>query len=397
LIARIAIFICLGFAFVPAHADDAVRVLLSEEKRPIEFQAHSPVELSTGQEKIFLNHPKSHLKIEFIGSEWVIRVKTKNYMENYKLSGKTLSLSSLTLQWKENKMTFPVRISYTGKYSLVGVMGMNRYLRGVVAHEMPGSWPLEALKAQVVASRTYALWKKHTQHNDIYDLRPSVLDQVFRLDRTFESSSLPPSVETALKETEDMYLTDQHNRIIKAYFHSDCGGATSSAEEVWGQSGSGIKPTRDITCASRSSSWTSKWNLSQLRSRFMGEFVLPANLKLLDVVIRTQSESQRVEWVDLIFSKGIFKRVRGEDLRRMLGYEKIRSTLFAVKRIGETWIFNGRGFGHGVGMCQHGARAMAKNGSDFKTILSHYYPGSILKNGTRTTPQSVSSLFEPIE
>jgi stage II sporulation protein D len=131
----------------------------------------------------------------------------------------------------------------------------------------------------------------------------------------------------------------------------------------------------------------------------MGEFVLPADVKLVDVVVREQSESHRAEWVDLIFNKGIFKRVRGEDIRRLLGYDKIKSTMFAVQKNTDGWAFKGRGFGHGVGMCQHGAKAMAKNGSDFRKILAHYYPGSVLQNGSgvKLGPQSVSALFEPVE
>jgi stage II sporulation protein D len=185
---------------------------------------------------------------------------------------------------------------------------------------------------------------------------------------------------------------------LKAYFHSDCGGSTSSAEEVWGQAGSGIGPARDIACEARSSGWSSQWTMERLRSRLMSEFVLPADVKLLDVVVREQSGSRRAEWVDLIFSKGIFKRVRGEDVRRLLGYDKIKSTMFVVQKDVGSWTFKGRGFGHGVGMCQHGAKAMAKNGSDFKKILAHYYPGSILENSTlpKVAPQSVALLFEPV-
>jgi len=398
-LAGIATYIWLGMAIFSSssHADDAVRVLLNEDAKPVVFKSMSPVELSTQTEKIFLNHPRPEIKIERLKDQWVIFVKTKTHSENYRLNGGTLSINSFGLQWNENKLEFPVRLAFDGKYSLVGVMSMNRYLGGVVEHEMPSSWPIEAIKAQVVASRTYAIWKTRTQHNDIYDLKPSVMDQVFRLDRVGESSSLPPSVATALKATEDMYLTDKSNRVMKAYFHSDCGGATSSAEEVWGQAGSGIGPARDVACEARSSGWTSQWTLDRLRARLMNEFVLPADVKLLDVVVRDQSESHRAEWVDVIFTKGIFKRIRGEDLRRILGYDKLKSTMFAVVKDGSTWTFKGRGFGHGVGMCQHGAKAMAMNGSDFKKILSHYYPGSVLQNANSIKPRAVSFLFEPVE
>lgn len=399
MLAWIATFLWLGLAPF-SHADDAVRVLITDDVKPIQLNSLSPVEISTGPETIFLNHARPEIKIEFARGQWVIHVKTKYHKETYQLRGPQISLSSITLSWNGQQMMFPVQISYRAKYSMVGVMSMNQYLRGVVTHEMPSSWPIEAVKAQVVASRTYALWKKRTQQNDIYDLRPSVMDQVYRMPRVGESTSLPPSVETALRATEDMYLTDKNQRILKAYFHSDCGGSTSSAEEVWGQSGSSLGATRDVACEARPSGWSSRWSIDQLRRRLMSEFVLPPDLKLMDVVVRTQSESSRVEWLDMIFSKGIFKRVRGEDVRRLLGYDKIKSTMFAVEKSGDTWVFNGRGFGHGVGMCQHGARAMAKNGKSFKEILAHYYPSAILHPtkapNSPATSRAVSQLFEPV-
>jgi len=392
---RLALFIVLSYSVV-VRADTSVRVLLNESSKPVELASISPIEVSTEKENLFLDHPRMNLLLSFSGGEWTIDVTSKAGKEQFHIRGRTLIFKSIEMQWRDHRLDFPVSVIYArGKYNLVGTMGLNVYLRGVVEHEMPASWPLEALKAQVVASRTYALWKKRQQHNDIYDLRPSILDQVFRLPKKYESNSLPPKVEKALQETEDIFLVDKRQRVLKTYFHSDCGGATDSASEIWGQ-GSAHPPARDVACAKRSSEWVSRWPATLLRARLMREFVLPSDLQLIDVVVRGQLQSQRVESVDLIFSKGIFKRVRGEDVRRILGYDKIRSTMFAISKENQAWTFRGRGFGHGVGMCQWGARSMAKSGRTYKEILAHYYPGSVLKDGRQAgEPSLVSYNIEP--
>lgn len=371
-----------------------MRVLLTEQKNPLQFHSLSAVELSSGHDKIVLTHARTDLSVRRVGDMWAVLVIAKNFHNEYKLQGPSLSVRSLELQWQGHKLEFPIRIGKAGnRLQLVATMPMDRYLRGVIAHEMPSSWPLEALKAQVIASRTYALWKKTFQRHENYDLKPSVLDQVFRLNRSGESDTLPPSVERALAETEDMYLVNRQQKAVKTYFHADCGGATDSADQVWGE-GAGLHSARDVACEKRASQWTSRWEGRRLRSRLLTEFFLPQNLELVDIIVRSQLNSKRASGVDLMFSKGIFKRVRGEDLRRVLGYDKLKSTLFRVQKQGDSWVFAGRGFGHGVGMCQWGAKSLAQTGHDFKAILSHYYPGAQLKHGLQSEEmnQSVSSL-----
>lgn len=369
-------FITLS-AWSAESKEQMVRVLVGDKLPLIEMSTSYPVRIDTSYgEVIDLNYGKSSLKILPEKNKWRLIVKAHHQTTERLLEGDQIKIISTKLNWQEQLVDFPLLVSRSkNRIQVVGLMTMNRYLQGVLPHEMPARWPLEALKVQAVASRTYALWKMKNSSYESYDLKPSVADQVFKMERFDAYNGVHPSVAKALSETANMYLaTASAKKVVKAYFHSDCGGDTESADVVWGQSRTHTSSVRDVACAQRKSDWQSQWPLKDFREKLMREFVLPDNLHILDVVVRAQSKSQRVENVDILFNKGFLKRVSGEDLRRILGYDKIKSTLFAVQTIGQQIVFSGRGHGHGVGMCQWGARSMAASGKSYKDILKHYYP-----------------------
>lgn len=396
------LIIVLVIFSVSAQANDkVVRVLLDENASTVQLQTRYPVRLEVeGGEVLDLNVGRSQITITQKNENWKVLVRTLGKENVHTVRGPKLSIFSRLLNWDSKAVDFPLSLVPNKKnIMVVGTMPMNRYLRGVLPHEMPQSWPLEALKAQAVASRTYALWKITKSKSALYDLKPSVADQVFRLERYGVPGNYHPNVDKALAFTEGTYLVNQKSKLIKAYFHSDCGGDTDSADGVWGDETIPTGSVRDVACAERKSVWKSNWTVDSLKQKVMSTYFLPNDLELVDVIVRNQLKSQRVEFVDLLFTKGIFKRLRGEDLRRLLGYDKIKSTLFGVQKWNNEIVFSGRGNGHGVGMCQWGARAMAANGKTFKNILAHYYPGVKLKAPKDTAPvidgvdsQSVSAL-----
>lgn len=360
---------------------ESVRVLLDEGKDLPSFSFLGPAEFSTGGQKVSLYDSTYQVLVKRKKTGWVLQIQNGKRKDKYQLTGATLSISSLgAIQWQDRTIDFPVHLTaLDDKYFMVGKMSMERYLSGVVSREMPGSWPKEALKAQVVASRSYAYWKIKTSKNKIYDLRPSVMDQVFELSRWGEASSLPANVEHALEATAGQVLLENNQKILKAYFHSDCGGGTITSQQAWGESGGPSVAVKDPYCQTRESQWISPWSPEKMQTRLMKDLFLPPTMRLQDVIVRQDQETDRVASVDLLFTNGVFKRVRSEDFRRLLGYDKIRSTRFQVVKRSNEWIFEGRGFGHGVGMCQHGARSMAQLGMTYRQILTHYYPQALLK------------------
>jgi SpoIID/LytB domain protein len=394
------ILICVWTLHAEA-TDKAVRVLVDENLKHVKFKTRNPVRIEVAEgELLDLTHGNSQIQITYKDSAWNIEILAQGQTTLKKVAAQRLKISSRLLHWDRKVIDFPITLfPVKSGIMIVGNMSMNRYLRGVLPHEMPQTWPLESLKAQAVASRTYALWKMSASHYTHYDLKPSVSDQVFRMEHLGSFGKDHPNVERALEQTEGVYMTDKKSRLVKAYFHSDCGGDTDSANSVWGDGNVSNVSVRDVACSKRKSMWTSSWSKNYLKEKIVNAYFLPSNLELLDVTVRNQLKSQRVEFVDVLFTKGIFKRLRGEDVRRLLGYDKVKSTMFEVQKNGTHVVFNGRGHGHGVGMCQWGARAMASGGKSFKGILAHYYPGSKLitpsdlkPNTEHLDPQAVSAL-----
>jgi stage II sporulation protein D len=382
----------LILSFSPLCLAETVRVLLDQSEEAPSFFFLGPTEFSSAKQKVSVYDSSVRLKIKKSKESWLLDIQRHQIKEKYRVLGERITLSSLgAIQWRDSSIDFQLHIVFqNNKYHLVGEMSMDRYLSGVIAHEMPASWPLEALKAQVIASRSYAYWKINNNRNDLYDLRPSVMDQVFQLPRWGQASHPPQSVERAIAATTGEVLQGERKKIIKTYFHSDCGGATISSEQAWGETNNGLSSVADKACQERKSSWSSQWSAQKIQDMMTKNLLLPPNAQLKSVMVRRQNSSERVEWVDFLFSNGIFKRLRGEDLRRLLGYDKIRSTTFKVVQSAGVWVFEGRGFGHGVGLCQHGARALASQGHPYSSILKHYYPHAQITNLSTKSPLKVS-------
>lgn len=377
--------------------NELVRVLLAEQAAPAEISFTGPTEIFTEQQKIAVYDSYFRVQLKKQNQKWRVRIirrqrAGRDNEDTYLLPGTNIQFSSVAAyNWENQSLDFPLQIYFQKNiYSVVGAMSMDRYLQGVVEHEMPAGWPEEAIKAQVVASRTYAYWKMVKSKKDVFDLRSSVMDQVFRLPRWGMPSLLAPRVQESITATSGQILVDASNHVFKTYFHSDCGGATTTSEKAWGEEmRGGHRSVADRGCQLRVSEWSRVWSREQLQRLFAKNIFLPPHSQLMDILVRTKDDSQRVEWVDLVYSKGIFKRLRGEEMRRYLGYDQLKSTVFQVVKRSGGWTFTGRGFGHGVGLCQYGAKVLAKNGESYDKILKHYYPSArLVKKGSEKTLQA---------
>ena len=263
---------------------------------------------------------------------------------------------------------------------VIGALKMDDYLEGVLAGEMPAAWPLEALKAQAIAARTYTLFEMQERAKDIYQL-DGVLDQAYT---PLLKGSQKEKIREALDQTQDKVLY-KNGRLFKAFYHSDCGGQTEDPSVVWGSSKGGDIAANshvsapaiiDSQCAfSPTGKWTLDVSLDELKDKLNSSGLSLADVKNVRVASRTPS--QRADL--LAFNDGQEDTlVSGNNLRRILGYKKLKSTLFTIVQKGNEVIFDGRGNGHGSGLCQWGARYMAEKGSRVVAILNHYYPSATL-------------------
>lgn len=257
-----------------------------------------------------------------------------------------------------------------GGVAVVNHVDLERYLEGVLGAEMPPQWPLEALKAQAVAARTYALQSALSRNGRNWDLMSTVEDQVY-------SSSTPkPSVIAAVRQTRGEVLLHA-GQIFPAFFHSTCGGLTESPSRALGKKG--LEFLRGVTCRYCRPSPHYRWQFS-ISAEELGERLTRSGngIGTIREVIQTETGPRDQPQV-LIAGQDGHKMFTMVDFRRFIGRMDVKSGHFECRKSGDEFVFTGSGLGHGAGMCQWGAKGMASEGHTYRDILEHYYRSTTLE------------------
>lgn len=255
---------------------------------------------------------------------------------------------------------------HEGRVVVVNEIAMEVYLAAVLGSEMMPSFHPEALKAQAVASRTYALRKRLETADKPYDLGATVLSQVYEGIHRED-----PRTRAAVEATAGEVLVFGHEP-IEAYFFSSCGGKTATGEEALGRD---LPYLVSVSCQEEMVLQRNRWNL-RLSPADLGK-----RLGGIGEVRSLQAErtsTGRVASLTAETPSGR-RRISGAEFRRRLGYETLRSLQFAIERKGGAYVFEGSGFGHGAGLCQWGAQAAGLAGKSHREILGHYYPGAEIR------------------
>lgn len=252
----------------------------------------------------------------------------------------------------------PVRAGAETSFQAINLVDLEDYLLSVVPSEMPTSWHIEAVKAQSIAARSYAVANYWKNEKDNYDVKDTTDDQVY-----LGVESETEAGNQACDETAGVVL--KHNRkVISAFFHSTSGGATEVGENVWGKEIPYVQSVVDYDDNSPHFSWQRKCAVSQAEKAF--------GLKtgsLLSIQPFWKVASNRVKQAAVV-SLDNTTIVTGERLRQLF---KLPSSNFNVSFEDDYYIFAGRGFGHGLGMSQYGAKTLAESGYNAAQILSYYY------------------------
>ena len=256
--------------------------------------------------------------------------------------------------------------------TVVDELGLEEYLFGVLPHEMSPDWPLEALKAQAVVSRTYALARLGKGQDEAFDLTDDAYSQVYT-GVTTESEA----VRKAVRATSGRILT-YAAKPLPAYFHSTCGGHTAGSNDVWGGAEpEPLKGVRDTWCkVSPHYRWEAYFRREDILSALNRNGFTVARLEDL-----REGDRGSAGWLTNVRVKTErgWTRVPANKFRLWLGVKELKSVRFdSVRRRKKGFDFEGRGYGHGVGLCQWGARAQADAGRSFEEILGHYFPGAAL-------------------
>ena len=289
--------------------------------------------------------------------------------------GNSISLTCSASRYRIGHRSFRGEIAVfwkePGKLFVVNRVMLEDYLAGLINSEISSSWPKESIKAQAVAARTYAMNQmeasRRASSQRPYDITGTTLDQVYdgAHQEDFRSHD-------AVKETRGQMLL-RGGAIFPAYYHSCCGGRTERAANVW--AGEAGPPVIDDKWCARSPKLLWSWRVP-IRGFLTALSAAGTNVRVLQTIASTVlPDSPRNELVLLEDDDGM-KTVRATELRRIFGYKNIKSTWFETEIKGSDVVFTGRGYGHGVGLCQWGAKAMAEAGHSYDEILKFYYPDS---------------------
>lgn len=255
------------------------------------------------------------------------------------------------------------------KLMVINRVPLEEYLYGVLYNEVSHRWPIESIKAQAVTARTFALYQARQNKLQDYDLTNDIYSQVYS-----GATSERWATTRAVKLTAGKVLA-YNGDIFPAYYHATCGGRTEDASSLWNIDLPCLKSVECSYCKeSPHYKWTKIVLLKDLEKKLSGGGYKVGSIKKIEVLSR--DNSGRADKVEIKDEADVSCILTAKDFRHMLGPNDVRSTNFEVSINGDKLVLKGIGWGHGVGMCQWGAKGQSDKKKKCEQILELYYPGA---------------------
>jgi stage II sporulation protein D len=342
-------------------ADENIRVLLMTSVRTVQVDALSLFNILDITEKDVLT---THRSIVVQSDRTSITINDDRLtLDGIVISppaGEALSLNGNPYQGR-----LRIQINPKGGIDVVNILPLEAYLYGVIPKEMPHQWFSEALKAQAIAARTYALYHMEKNRHRPYDMTATTDCQVYGgLSAERESSN------RAVDDTRGIVLTYK-DQLVLAYFHAHSGGVTEDARRIWKAEIPYLKSVQDhYSSKAPNNIWRQTFSLDEIRkmlNKGAGDFgpikkISPHEMSPTGRLIRIKILHGKRETV-----------MNAYDFRMKMDPVLIKSTFFDIVQTGQDVTFAGKGYGHGVGMSQWGAYVMAGEGFTWPEILQYYY------------------------
>ena len=344
-----------------------IRILVQRDKPVVKVSATTPFEVLDDQGHSVSSGPQldgATVKPAPQGIQWWSRVVPTQFLI-VKSIGHGIRVGSSGV-YRDEVLIYR---NAKGTLDVINRLDLDDYLKGVIPFEGNPAWALEALKAQAVASRTFALTKMLTRRDLEYDVSSGMISQVYA-GKQIENERTSEAVDATQGE---VLLYD--GKIFPAYFHSTCGGATTAADLVWK-----VKPhpaLAGVECQYCKRSPHYKWQAvvtpAEIKEK-LAKQQMPVSEVLgirLDKVDRTGRAHKLV-----IKSTWAEKTVDADGFRVWIDPMRLKSNLITKISTNDAgaFVFKGRGWGHGVGMCQYGMKYLGELGYNYKDILGYYYP-----------------------
>jgi stage II sporulation protein D len=270
----------------------------------------------------------------------------------------------------------------SGSLDVINRLELDDYLKGVIPFEGNPAWTLESLKAQAVASRTFALTKILSRRDEEYDVTAGVMSQVYA-GKQIENARTDEAVNATRGE-----VLLYKGKLFPAYYHSTCGGATAAADLVWRVKP--LLPLGGVECTFCQRSPHYKWE-ARVTPAEIKQKLAKQEMPVQDVLgVRTDKIDRTGRAHKLVIkSTWAEKSVDADAFRVWIDPMRLKSNLITKIAFRDgNFVFKGRGWGHGVGMCQYGMKYLGELGYSSQGILEYYYPNATI---TRL-PESSSSV-----
>ena len=347
---------------VDQHMPPYIRVLVADSAEPVLIASGSPLQIAVGNDAAISTNSKitcaadnNSIRMNNTAPVHVSIRVTPDAGQSFSIDG--TSYRGLLMLTAER-----------GRLLVVNLVPIDDYLCGVLPREMAPSWPLEALKAQAVAARTYALYHMLLRRFASYDVLSTTSSQVYG-----GSEKDYPAIRTAVDATRGLVLVEG-GRLALTLFHANSGGRTESLEDIWGGRISCLSSVDDPFSKNYSGDTWEKTVPAQEITAAFGQFGIAAGA-IKDIAPIERSASGRIKKLKITAQQETFF-LSGNSFRLIAGPGKVKGTNFTVQKEKSEFVFKGSGYGHGAGMSQWGAYGMAKKGHAFTAILGHYYPGT---------------------
>lgn len=363
-LAALGLFLLPVLAPSPAHAAETIRVALVQNAESVSLASSSGLIIKAPNDDVDAN-----------GRITVAAGPSGLVVDGQRLRSDRIEVRGRNGEITVNNLTVAGRVTIkrqNGKVSAINEVALEDYVKGVVPSEMSAAWHPEALKAQAVAARTYALYKIRQNGKKDFDVVASTKDQVYK-----GRAGADGPAGRATDETRGQVLVFQGEPILAAFF-STAAGPTEDALNVWSVD---LPYLKGVECPFDMNSPYFQWRTDvwlPLLEQRLREEGFPVGV-IASLAPAYYTKAGRVSHVRILHSDGEL-HVKGEDLRRVVGYPVLLSTQFDFEVVGFQIQFTGRGAGHGVGLCQWGAKELAEKGYGAETILRYYYPGTDLRD-----------------
>ena len=316
--------------------------------------------------KLFDADKISFITVSLAGDS--VLLQKPNYLRKFrsvqfvpKTTSSSCKIKSIQPDYKVRTYDDELQVSALHKsLRLINKIDIEKYVAGVVQWEVGTKNPQEFNKVKTIVIRTYALgnWRRHEDEG--FQLCDEVHCQVFK-GKTFSQNIYDAAFQTA-----EYILVDDSARLVTAAFHSNCGGQTMNSEDVWSKSVAGLRSVNDTFCLRKTNAvWQKKIPKDLWLDYVKTKYGFPVSDSNVVKKILNFNQFNRLVYLvnDDFFIPLKFVR---EDM-------KLKSTFFTIKEEGVNVVFSGKGFGHGVGLCQEGAMRMAEKGYSYTKILNFYY------------------------